>query len=332
MKENFFYVIDSGSKSNQLMLSDVSKLDNVMQMSSPFKFKNKFLAKLNRIHFSVKINSRIPLIGKSIWNRSSIINKNCDLNKQNWLVLTNWSICKFATSYIKKLQKRDNFKIVMLYLDSFNKVPKYYKKLISKISFDLVYSFDKADCDKYKWLYINSIYSCVNIVNDSNPKYDFYFIGAEKTRGDFIFNLFNSLTSKGYKCNFVMITNNFKKERDIEGFHQLKDRITYDKILADIQNSKGIVDIVQKGQDGLTMRPYEAIFYNKFLLSNNPNVKKMDFYNSNFMFEFDNVDDLNKMNLNLNEKVDYHYDNRYSPIKLIERIPSDHIKNKENKE
>lgn len=333
MKKNYFFVCDADARTYQITLNDISKMDNVMQFGRPFSFKNKFLDLLNKFHFSFKVNKKIFLPFKGIWNKFSIINSKIDDNNQNWLVLTNLSIYKFASSYIEWLQKKHNFKIVMIYFDTAAKVSPFCKKLISKVKFDLIYSFDKVDCDKYGWIYTNSLYSRVQVKNiKEQDNYDFYFVGAEKTRGDFIFNLFNALKSKGYKCNFVMITKNYKQERDVEGFHQLKDRISYDKILEDIQNARCIVDIVQKGQDGLTMRPYEAIFYNKFLLSNNLNVKKMDFYNPNFMFEFDDVNDISKMTFDLNKKVDYHYDNRYSPIKLIERMPSDYIKNKGIKE
>lgn len=51
--------------------------------------------------------------------------------------------------------------------------------------------------------------------------------------------------------------------------------ISYQENLDNIRKSKCIVDVVQKGQIGLTLRPLESLFFKKKLLTNNKCIKKI---------------------------------------------------------
>lgn len=58
----------------------------------------------------------------------------------------------------------------------------------------------------------------------------------------------------------------------------ISNNISYSEILNNISQSKCLVDIVQDGQEGLTYRPLEALFYNKKLITNNKTITEYDFY------------------------------------------------------
>ena len=320
---DFFFVVDSGTKSNIAMFSDVKKMDNAMQISSPIRIKNKVLWLIYKAHTSIKVNQCIDLPFKSLWDKFSIIQPVAGV--LNWVIITNWSIRRFSISQLKELSENDSFHLVMIYLDTFDKIPDFYKRYIKKFKFDLVYTMDMEDAKKYGWIYTNSLYSKNIIPEHSVEQYDLYFVGEDKGRCDKLEEIYTKLTEKGLICLFKII-NNKKKKMDNGNLHFLHDRIDYDEILNDISKSKGILELVQEGQDGMTMRPYEALFYNKRLLTNNPNNIDAEFFDNRFMKVFSDIDQSVVDFLKSKETVNYNYNDQYSPIKWLKRIPSDYTK------
>ena len=53
--------------------------------------------------------------------------------------------------------------------------------------------------------------------------------------------------------------------------------IDYNQILDELQKFDTVLEVVQPGQVGVTLRYYEAITYNKKLITNNEMVKKLPF-------------------------------------------------------
>ena len=54
--------------------------------------------------------------------------------------------------------------------------------------------------------------------------------------------------------------------------------LPYEEVLKYVKNTQCILDIVQKGQEGLTRRIMEAMFFNKKLVTNNDQIQQYDFY------------------------------------------------------
>lgn len=324
-KENYFYVVDSGSNSNQHMFSDIRKMDNARQLSYVFKIKNNFLRILNKIHMSTKINKIINLPLKKIWDKYYVMNEKInDHETVKWVIMSNWSICRFGLSYLKYLEKLDDYKLVLLYLDPLSAVPEFYMKSIRNVKFDMIYSFDKSDCEKYGWVYTTNLYSKTELPENNNPENDVYYIGLDKGRSQQVENIYYMMTEQGIKCDFIIIAENGKTFDNGKGLRYLNHRIDYSEVLQGVNNSRCIMEIVQNGQSGMTMRPYEAIFYNKKLLTNNRNIKNMDFYRPDYMMVFSSDEDISIDFLKDQSTVDYEYHNQYSPINWVKNIPIDY--------
>ena len=65
--------------------------------------------------------------------------------------------------------------------------------------------------------------------------------------------------------------------------------IAYSNVIATIKKSGAILEILQEGQEGYSLRVMESLFFNKKLISNNPLLKHAPFYNSNNIFIIDNL-------------------------------------------
>ena len=93
-----------------------------------------------------------------------------------------------------------------------------------------------------------------------------------------------------------------------------KERINYIESLEKLSKSKSVLDIVADGQFGLTLRPLEALYFRKKLITNDKLIVERDFYRKEniFILGYDDIRDL-KCFLNtpfedINEEILEKYD------------------------
>ena len=157
-------------------------------------------------------------------------------------------------------------------------IKEYGRKVNSNLSFlkrlgYMIYTFDPSDAEKYDINYHNQFgRRDVNLLHKKyENQYDFYFLGKSKGRQFIISKLQTYINNNNYRGLFVIVQTS-------------KDVILYKDNIENILKSSCIIDIVQIGQTGLTLRPIESLFYRKKLLTNNVEIKKYDFYNKNNIF------------------------------------------------
>ena len=84
--------------------------------------------------------------------------------------------------------------------------------------------------------------------------------------------------------------------------------------------SKCLLDINQEGATGFTSRFLEAIIYNKLLLTNTKGTEAHPLYDSRYIKEFENIEEVQPSFFNGKETVHYRYNNEFSPLHFIERV------------
>lgn len=141
-----------------------------------------------------------------------------------------------------------------------------------------VYCFDQKYSKKHGLTFVEQFYILdqVDPIRDSKIRQDYYFIGAEKGR----WKALKSLASQLEKADLSYLFHILGQEQptSLEGVHFLEKALSYDEVIRQIKASKVIVELNKKGQEGLTLRALEALFYGKKLLTNNPKIKDYDFY------------------------------------------------------
>lgn len=323
-----FIVVDTGSESNQIMMSDILSLPNCHQYSDLYNIPYKFLDSIRRIHFSYRAYCKVNIPFKNIWNRYNILNditKNGE--KEYCIIFINNSIHKVTRNYLSALKERGNVKFVLLLLDRYEDLSVNLKKNISLINFDLIYSFQISDCERYGFKFVNTVYSKYTKIDfKKNETNDLVFVGAEKGRMHDIYNVYLKAKKLGLQTDFTVIVDKewyeyFKTHYD--GITFLTSRISYLDILDKISKAKCILEICQGGQDGLTMRFYEAIFYNKMLITNNCSALNNPFFKEKFMTVYSDINKLDLAFIRKVDEVDYAYDNMFSPIYFVEKIEED---------
>ena len=133
-------------------------------------------------------------------------------------------------------------------------------------------TFDSEDARKFNLNHLNTFYN-MNVdhfsCDDQEIRYDFYFLGVPKDRGDIIKQIQDSLSS--YNNLFVVPL-------------QPSQYITYSENIRNIKAARCLIDITQRQQYDITLRPLEAIAYKRKLITNNINIQKYPFYSHNNIF------------------------------------------------
>ncbi|MBM6615364.1 hypothetical protein JTF06_10735 [Desemzia sp. RIT804] len=163
----------------------------------------------------------------------------------------------------------------------------FFRKLNCKL-----WSFDKEDCRKYDLNYNNQFVVKENYNNKSNEAItDVIFVGSDKGRLSNLLELEKKLNFNKISTEFHIVAT-FGEEKNNK--YSYKSYLTYEEIVNLEAKSKVILDYVQCGQKGQTIRPLEAIFQNKKVITNNQSITEEPYYNKKFFFilnkdNFDNI-------------------------------------------
>lgn len=259
-EQNKFRKIEIQKIKESILIRALRKILNFLSLSIYFPslyFKNFFLSEIERINK----DDNVFILGNLLFRELQIINKILYTENKKYL----W--------YWNPLKKEFN-----------NSSSNHLKKIIEKqksLGFTIE-TFDKCDSKFYHIGLRNQFYRYpVLTKNGHDITYDFYFVGYAKDREEEILTLKNQLSLFNFIAEFKIVKT-------------IYDEIPYLNIIESILRTKCIIDINQKGQTGLTLRPLEAMFFNKKLLTNNRNIMNFDFYHPNNIFIL-GLDDINNL-------------------------------------
>ena len=228
-------------------------------------------------------------------------------------------------------QLNPNLKVILYLINSINAqspIMQGVRPKIKKFDWDCIYTFDKEDAKRYGYKYLGfCYYSSHGIPQNIEITNDAYFVGGLKgEREELICDTYNHLISKGAKCLFDLKLFNNEKPFLLPGANINLRWKPYEEILEKVQESNCIIEICQKGQNGATLRYFEAVTMNKKLLTNNANIVSFPFYNPKWMKVFSSIKDIDVEWVKTREPVNYNYNGEFSPIHFIDYILSDNIK------
>lgn len=237
---------------------------------------------------------------------------------------------KYPLSLLKEFKDRyNNLRYVLLYVDIVNHpVSEYANFLRNAGLFDQVYTVDRTDAEKYGFNYTYTPYSVDKKNQMDTFKNGIYFCGATKGREREIISLYSRCKLENIKVGMDIICtdDNIKKLVDSSNeeisLRGKTDYLTYPEVLSKSLSYSCILEIVQKNQAALTLRAYEAVCYNRKLLTNNRTILDFPYYNSRYMQYFENIEDINWDWIKDSSKIDYSYKGEFSPVNLINQIKS----------
>jgi len=180
-------------------------------------------------------------------------------------------------------------KKILLLWDSLEKIP-ISEDLIAK--FDEKYSFDSWDCSKYGFKKIENFHFFEKPKVPLETNLDVVFLGTLDKRIDDLKKILTYLINNGKKAKayiYVPSGKSLKKQKDIE----ILDAIVPFKN-SDTYSLSGniILDLAHQNQRGLSFRVFEAMAFNKKLITTNKYIKEYDLYNENNIFIIEDIDNI----------------------------------------
>lgn len=318
MKIRKYIIIEPNGDISRWLFSELESSPDVDILYKPWEIDSVILRYFRKIHFSHKINSFIELPFKNIWDRYYTLSQyNFGSEFDYVIIIGNFAINQFDLDYLEKIRENYEAKIVLLFTDPVcsEHALRAYEKT-KHFVFDLVLTFDPNDAQKYHFVYTGPLYSFKPMKNEKAVR-DVFFVGVDKNRLNILRTIYDKLNRNGAKCDFFVAG---VKKKDIKDDGLIyNQRCSYEEVVARLQTYNVILDVVQEGQAGASFRYFEAVCYNKKLLTNNPNVKNLPFYSPDNICVFSDVNDIDPDWI-FSPAVNYGYNGEFSPYHLLSKI------------
>ncbi len=317
-----FVVISSkGQSIQECVFKDLLNKENIDYHQDLLQSDNKLLRKIFNHHFTDRIN--LPF--KRIWNRNFAKNKfNYEDEVCYLFTTTDVRYAQYGLlNYLKKKHKKCYFVYYMQDLVEKNKSRPL--DFLNK-NFDLIYSFDKGDCEKHGYKYFPLVYSDLSAYlkeDEQKEMHDICFVGIVKDRYNAIIKAYERLTELGFDCDFYLFGVK-KEDRKYENkIKYLDKKISYIENINLINKSKAILEIMQGNGNSFTLRFDEVVYFKKKFITNNKNILEIKEKYPNVVWYFDNPEEINidKSAFYDNSSLD-RKDFKLSPLDLLDDIES----------
>lgn len=247
------------------------------------------------------------------------------VNNINHLVIIDGALRTINIKELIKCKKINPHVKIYLYLlnsmEAQSPLMRGVRPKINQYKWDVIYTFDAKDAEKYGYVYLGFNYYSNHQLSLplSSTSSDVFFVGGLKGgRTNLINDLYNHFILKNLKCDFYLMPFGNEPVAQLPGIYYYRGWRPYEDILEHVQQTNCIIEIMQEGQTGATLRFFEAVCMNKKLLTNNSNIVSFPFYNPQWMKIFKSIDDIDIDWIKKEEKVDYNYKNEFSPIYFID--------------
>lgn len=159
--------------------------------------------------------------------------------------------------------------------------------------FDTIYSFDLEDVKKYNFKKItNFIYSEKVKIKKNFLNRVFLIISLDE-RINFVVKFIDLLNNLGIENNVIVVGK--KKPKILNSkINFLTEKLSHNVIKKRMSESEYFLDIVRKNHNGLSFRIFEALAFQRKIITTNQNIKLYDFYNPKNILvldeNFNNID------------------------------------------
>lgn len=144
-----------------------------------------------------------------------------------------------------------------------------------------VWSFDQADCKKYGLKFNCQFYFYSVVKQKVDPIYtsDVFFVGKDKHRLKLLLDIKRELQQNNLQMYLYVVGERNINYSDEEKALLRHEQMLYKEVLKYNKNTGCLLELMQKNQQGFTLRTVEAMFFNKKLITDNVYLKQCDFYN-----------------------------------------------------
>ncbi len=322
-RKQFIFVCDTSITKH--MYDDLERDKRVIVLHGPCKeLKSRLLKFIRRVHLNKRVNDIIRIPFKGIWS-TSLRKIKWQKNIDYYVIFNDVSIHPISYKYLISLKKEYSVKYILLLQDQWRNIGGkisdcfYARKYVRNVDFDYIFTYNPEDVKEHGFLYQKQLYSILSDNICSEIDSDLYFCGRTKPeRLSKLHSVYDYL-NKNYVSMIYRISRVKKKDRKYDGILYKKE-IPYRKTIQELKKCNCILEILTEGQSGASLRYFEAICYNKKLLTDNKNVVNLPFYDPRYMKVFEKPEDIDIEWVKRREEINYQYDGRFSPSRFIDKI------------
>lgn len=317
-----FVIFGSNQDLYKIAFSQVLNDENVRYISSPLSAKSKLARFFFRIHFSKRLNSFFPIGLKSWWNSKFFNDDFGNANPIVFIFFHNWfRFDEIGLFDYLKSQFR-NAKTVCYFQDLLDLQENIDTDRLRSV-FDLVITYDSQDAIKNNFLYHPTVYSKWNVSEDVFvERTNVYFLGSAKNRFPKILRIYYRLMALGLKCDFFISDVDYRERIPLPGLRYITTNISYEQNLQYLLKADAILEVMQNGATGYTMRTWESIMYDKVLITDNSMVCSAPFFDSGKVLYFAKSQDifLSEIQAKIAHEGDNKYKKEISPANFLKFI------------
>lgn len=240
--------------------------------------KNVIYKYMARIFFSLHIEKKILSLGWSLEEEYCFIIYARDYESYGdsivWFLRDKYKTSKIVCYFVDRIDRH------IVELEHVNDI------------FDAVFTWDKAEAEKYGLEWCKEPFSTVLIDKlDRNVpmRWDVTLVAHAKDRLPSIMKLYERLRKEGFICDFHLVGVP-KEERVYEDDIEYKP-LSFEGILEHVMQSKCVIEVLQKNTSSPTTRFAEATLLNRMLLTNSQYFKECNEYSNVIYFEaLDDID------------------------------------------
>ena len=323
MKKTKFILVVNDLALWTSIFSDVLKSGGSIQIY-PFSRKD---SKIYKALFWICNNHYTKNLLQRFWIYYSLKKWSITHKKETFVLFLNPVLLDIPENLLTLLIKRYKATLGVLFIDSLQCFDSnYLNKILPIVQYaeDRVYTYDIVDSRKMGWHFTRQYFSTLPM-KKKPIKYDIFLVIFDKGRAERAVEYYDYFTSKGYKCLFYIsgVKDSFVASHERSGIIY-NTILEYQQIIHFISQSRVILEICQKGQNSNTLRAFEAIVYNRKLLTDNPDIISFPYYDPEYIKIFSNINDLEQLNASFfisdSDSVNYHYENDFSPSHLVAEL------------
>lgn len=146
------------------------------------------------------------------------------------------------------------------------------------------WSFDEQDCAEYGFNFNTQFFiegNMKRVKSEQRIKNTVFYVGADKNRASLLAEIAHRFEEFNVDYYYHLVR---YKNSTNDNCIEYKQPMLYPEVLTEIQNSTIVMDLVADWQSGLTLRPLEALFYKKKLITNMKQIVNYDLYNPKNIF------------------------------------------------
>lgn len=141
------------------------------------------------------------------------------------------------------------------------------------------------------------------------------YLGYAKERKDLLLQIYEYLEGNQVSCDFCI------PDLNMGNYEKIKQNpMKYSEYLEYVKKSDVILELQQEGAVGYTLRTWEAIVFEKKLITNNLFIKNAPFYNEEYIQVICCAQDIDIEWIKRDLPINYNYVNELSPYKFLKFI------------